>query len=364
MTNYNDKIYKWNQHRCSAYFKQCQNCRTKVAKLNLGSYLKERNFLLHNKIMFCILFTSLLLLGCSNAEGFEEESTKKLEEELNDDEQFLADLKVTVKEDKESGTSLVIPQVIHGLEKIKDIKIKEQIINIFEESIDKIIEEGDGAKFLEYNFFPKGPEHMVVKDYLKESTIEKIYKRAYPIYYELTEQDLIIVDQDFNKEFKVEELMFRPEISNWFRDNDIDYEYLTNASSYILVLPETGTIVSLTNETGVPSTFTIEDNQGKGINPRDVLKKVDERLIEESRQKSEEFEKEYNAKKDRENQIRERKKEEGPKIGMTDTEILDIFGKPYKINRTTTASSKREQWVYPNNVYLYFENRILVTIQD
>ena len=34
------------------------------------------------------------------------------------------------------------------------------------------------------------------------------------------------------------------------------------------------------------------------------------------------------------------------------------------INLTTTASGVREQWVYPGYKNLYFEDGILVTIQD
>lgn len=58
------------------------------------------------------------------------------------------------------------------------------------------------------------------------------------------------------------------------------------------------------------------------------------------------------------------KKREGVRLGMTDEEVLQSsWGKPQKINRTTTARGTREQWVYGGS-YLYFENGRLTAIQN
>lgn len=55
----------------------------------------------------------------------------------------------------------------------------------------------------------------------------------------------------------------------------------------------------------------------------------------------------------------------GVRIGMTAYEALSsTWGKPFNVNRTTTASSIREQWVYPGHKYLYFRNGVLETIQE
>ncbi|QNG59425.1 hypothetical protein H4O14_16735 [Bacillus sp. PAMC26568] len=52
-------------------------------------------------------------------------------------------------------------------------------------------------------------------------------------------------------------------------------------------------------------------------------------------------------------------------IGMTAEEVLTQgWGRPQEINKTTSASGVKEQWVYPNFNYLYFEDGILVTIQN
>lgn len=50
-------------------------------------------------------------------------------------------------------------------------------------------------------------------------------------------------------------------------------------------------------------------------------------------------------------------------IGMTKDQCIEALGHPTRINRTTTASRVSEQWVYSRR-YLYFENGVLVTIQD
>ncbi|OIJ22027.1 hypothetical protein BKP45_04945 [Anaerobacillus alkalidiazotrophicus] len=54
-----------------------------------------------------------------------------------------------------------------------------------------------------------------------------------------------------------------------------------------------------------------------------------------------------------------------PKVGMTSNEVLESrWGKPEKVNRTTTANRVREQWAYPNFKYIYLEDGIVTAIKD
>ncbi len=55
-----------------------------------------------------------------------------------------------------------------------------------------------------------------------------------------------------------------------------------------------------------------------------------------------------------------------PRIGMTRRQVVNDtnWGRPYDINRTTSGSGVREQWVYGNRRYLYFDNGVLTVIQD
>jgi hypothetical protein len=54
-------------------------------------------------------------------------------------------------------------------------------------------------------------------------------------------------------------------------------------------------------------------------------------------------------------------------LGMTSEEAKAEWCVPYTINRTRTAAGVKEQWVYRSihgGAYLYFEDGILVAIQD
>lgn len=58
------------------------------------------------------------------------------------------------------------------------------------------------------------------------------------------------------------------------------------------------------------------------------------------------------------------KKTQGVSVGMTKDDVLaSSWGRPNKVNRTTTADTIREQWVYDGG-YLYFRDGILTTIQN
>ncbi len=55
----------------------------------------------------------------------------------------------------------------------------------------------------------------------------------------------------------------------------------------------------------------------------------------------------------------------GVTIGMTAGQVLATqWGKPRSVNKTTTAYGTREQWVYGDGNYLYFENGLLTAIQN
>jgi hypothetical protein len=59
------------------------------------------------------------------------------------------------------------------------------------------------------------------------------------------------------------------------------------------------------------------------------------------------------------------KRREGVRLGMTQEDVLaSSWGRPEHINRTISARGTREQWVYGGRNYLYFEDGILVTIQN
>ena len=54
-----------------------------------------------------------------------------------------------------------------------------------------------------------------------------------------------------------------------------------------------------------------------------------------------------------------------PALGMTAEEVLQTtWGKPKRINKTTYTWGIEEQWIYPDNQYIYLENGIVVAISE
>ena len=61
---------------------------------------------------------------------------------------------------------------------------------------------------------------------------------------------------------------------------------------------------------------------------------------------------------------RQRRMDQVPPIGSTTAFIInESWGYPSKVNETITARGVKEQWVYRDGRYLYFENKILVAVQ-
>lgn len=61
----------------------------------------------------------------------------------------------------------------------------------------------------------------------------------------------------------------------------------------------------------------------------------------------------------------EHKAKGGVRIGMSKEDVLKSnWGKPESVNKTTSASGVKEQWVYGGRNYLYFTNGILTGIQN
>lgn len=61
----------------------------------------------------------------------------------------------------------------------------------------------------------------------------------------------------------------------------------------------------------------------------------------------------------------EKKARGGVKVGMNAAQVLKSnWGKPEKINRTTTSNVTHEQWVYGEHNNLYFKNGVLTAIQN
>ncbi len=104
-----------------------------------------------------------------------------------------------------------------------------------------------------------------------------------------------------------------------------------------------------------------ETSEGERIK-EEYLKNRKKKIEAEYRQNK--LEEERKEKEERDVELTKRK-QEGVLLGMTQEEVLQSsWGKPKDINKTITDYGTREQWVYANYNYLYFEDGILVTIQN
>lgn len=51
-------------------------------------------------------------------------------------------------------------------------------------------------------------------------------------------------------------------------------------------------------------------------------------------------------------------------IGMTAGMAIESLGQPEDINKTVNSINVHEQWIYKNDIYLYFDNGILTSFQN
>lgn len=62
---------------------------------------------------------------------------------------------------------------------------------------------------------------------------------------------------------------------------------------------------------------------------------------------------------------KERRYLEKPYVGMTEKQVeSSSWGKPDDINKTTYEWGNTQQWCYPNNKYIYFENGVVTSISE
>jgi len=62
---------------------------------------------------------------------------------------------------------------------------------------------------------------------------------------------------------------------------------------------------------------------------------------------------------------RERQHANGVKLGMTPRQVhASRWGSPNHVHQTRSSAGVHEQWVYPQEKYLYFRNGLLSTIQN
>lgn len=202
---------------------------------------------------------------------------------------------------------------------------------------------------------------------------------AYSVYTGGNDKDIETVKVD-NEDYSVEQLEILSSTEKSLNEHYQKGEYLYAIESFKNVFKDSSLIVEPTDEIleiynkVVYTYFDSIDKFNGDIHSRVQQKWLSEENIEliNSRFNNEitlyEQEKiiQQEEEEKRKEQIdKEKRAKEGVRIGMTAEEVLmSNWGTPRDINKTTTTYGTREQWVYRNNNYLYFEDGILVTIQN
>lgn len=116
---------------------------------------------------------------------------------------------------------------------------------------------------------------------------------------------------------------------------------------------------------------TIEDPSSMGWSRDEAIRElstIDPGLAEKHKAKLPEYEARASAYQEKARlaaaaDLRRKKRREGVSIGMSQQDVLDSsWGRPQKVNKSTTVYGVREQWVYGGGNYLYFEDGVLTTI--
>lgn len=204
---------------------------------------------------------------------------------------------------------------------------------------------------------------MPTNEYLSEDVKETLMDSMYPITAALEKQNLKMVEMDGYNSIQIGlseiESTDELEAKSWLENNGINYGYLGNGYSGIILLRDENIVLEFGGGlNNIKSIFKVIDSNGNVVDPSIPLKELAAKRAKDNQQKAEVWVKELYK------QRKEEEEKEKVKIGMTQNEVTERLGQPIDINTTITKDGTTEQWVYSGGVYLYFEDGILDTIQN
>ena len=204
----------------------------------------------------------------------------------------------------------------------------------------------------------------IPKDYKGDSSTEIDTFRWY--YYDKFELQQYILSQGYLVEnlsdykgikIRTKGYVGDSEIESILQKNNLQYKFLNDDhnSQLLYVVPDK--VVMLFEGAYVLSVIQIKDSSGNTLDASAVLAEYAKQRTIRRKKEWEEIWAEQEK-----NTVRTPQK---PRIGMTANEVLSTsWGKPEDVNRTTTAFSVKEQWVYGNGRYVYLTDGIVDAIQD
>ncbi|WP_449619971.1 hypothetical protein [Robertmurraya sp. Marseille-Q9965] len=307
-----------------------------------------------------ILISLLVLItGCSSPNA---ESTEKLSKDeilFNELEQFYNENSMPTK---------VLRQVDLNIVNINDNTIKKKLITLVDKAAIKISENADRdliQSIFEIEDIEKidDTENIKYFSFLSEDTKKKVlevcgYFKSKRFFLEDKGYSIEFLDE-YNGVKSGEMFSSMNELSS---QGNFTIENLISLEDSLMSVDDS-IIMDSSSEFGFTSgvinrIFKVIDQNGNTVNPELAFNDYETFISDELtayKKQEEEYIQEMIEEKEESTTIR---------IGMTPDEVVEKWGKPEDINRTITAFSTSEQWVYPNYVYLYFDDGILTTIQN
>lgn len=310
-----------------------------------------------------------MLSGCGGDMFATETNGKEndtVNEEQSKDQKFLEALRDLYDSDHPED---VLNNIEKQYEEIKDENIKGELLELADKTALKILDITEDPDDFSIDgffiFFGRNSNDLRYEEFLTDETADKLYHRLNPLFDALRNEEFNVnFVEKYNDAIKIDESQYN--VMDWVRGNDFEYKPLTDSSKYdpiddpndMIVLDDGVTIVEF-RKSSVNNIFQIEDDEGNLLDPHKKLKDIVKHVASiENDRANEAF---------KIRQAKEKEKERESKtvrIGMSDEEVLKRWGEPEDINKTITEDYVKEQWVYDNGRYLYFEDGVLTTIQN
>ncbi len=326
--------------------------------------IKEVSDLLKRKysIIYLVGF-SLLFTGCNSHTNADEHPKSKKEvsknEKLNLQKEEEAFKKITASYNKKDYVQTIRDVQVNYEDLISKDK-KQEVSDIYNDSIKKQIEFGN-IVVVEALLSQSKP----YLELLKRETLNKVNEF----------DNKIKKDIEYTTEDQIEE------IAGYIREGNfsevISYEGQKIADNEVVsTLIHYAKARDIMAEVNDPDYYGFKENLGwidpkyNGVLSSEIKNYIGKYMTHKQWEEQFDTERELEAMQEsQEKEAEEKAKEEAakplPTIGMTKEEILNSrWGQPTDVNKTTTANSITEQWVYPGYKYLYFEDGVLTAIQE
>ena len=231
----------------------------------------------------------------------------------------------------------------------------------------------EGAKVEEKDQTDEKSEDQKIEEILTPTLSDYLSKNGYKALklkeYKLSENIIVKSQEDMKKGWNINFTSSRPTIIRALDSSKIEYKFIYNALSGLLVVPDDIVIDFGQGEyegMDVKAIYQIANLKG-------IIKKPEEILVayaKESAEAEDKRQEELSNKlvKEQETKEKEQRAARGDvntiSLGMAKEDIMEKWGEPDKVTKTTSKYGEDEVWDYNRKIILYFENGRLEMIKE